>query len=203
MEIIIDQIKCIKSVDYIAISDNRKNQEDDLLCKKENDNIGTLVGQLGWITGQIRPDLAFELCQLSSILNHSKVDDILKANKLLLKAKSENILLRFGLLDPIENFKIVCCNDTSLGNLKDAGSQGGFIICLVGENNVSSPTMWKSKTLPRLVKSAMAVETLIPVKAAETCFWLANLLIKMLYCKPNDDKNMKIKYYTDNHQLYI
>ena len=91
LEIIIDQIKCIKSVDYIAISNDRKNQEDDLLRKKENYNIRTLVGQLGWITGQIRPDLAFELCQLSSILNHSKVDDILKADKLLLKAKSENI----------------------------------------------------------------------------------------------------------------
>ena len=202
-EITIDQINYIKSIDYIAISNNRKNQKDDLLCKEENDNIRTLVGQLGWITGQTRPDLAFEVCQLNSILNHSKVDDILKANKLLLKAKSEDILLRFGLPGPIENFKVVCYNDSSLGNLKDGGSQGGFIICLVGENNVSSPTMWKSKTLPRLAKSAMAAETLIPVEAAETCFWLAHLLIKMLYCKPNDDKNMKIKCYTDNHQFYI
>ena len=83
--------------------------------------------------------------QLSSILNHSKVDDVIKANKLLLKAKNENILLRFGLPGPIENFKIVCYDDSSLGNLKDEGSRGGFIIYLVGENNVSSPIMWKSK----------------------------------------------------------
>ena len=76
--------------------------------------------------------------QLSSILNHSKVDDIIKANKLLLKAKNENILLRFGLPGPIENFKIVCYDDSSLGNLKDGGSQGGFIIYLVGENNVTN-----------------------------------------------------------------
>ena len=79
--------------------------------------------------------------QLSSILNHSKVDDIIKANKLLLKAKNENILLRFGLPGPIENFKIVCYDDSSLGNLNDEGSRGGFIIYLVGENNVSSPIM--------------------------------------------------------------
>ena len=76
--------------------------------------------------------------QLSSILNHSKVDDVIKANKLLLKAKNENILLRFGLPGPIENFKIVCYDDSSLGNLKDGGSQGGFIIYLVGENNVTN-----------------------------------------------------------------
>ena len=57
---------------------------------------------------------------------------------------------------PSPNFKIVCYNDSSLGNLKDGGSQGGFIIYPVGENNVSSPLMWKSKKLCRVVKSAMA-----------------------------------------------
>ena len=50
-----------------------EKQEYDLLCKEEIDNIRTLVWQLGSITGQTRPDLAFEVCQLSSILNHSKV----------------------------------------------------------------------------------------------------------------------------------
>ena len=122
----IDQIKYIKSVNYIAVSNDRKKQKDGLLCKEENNNIRTLVGQLGCITGQTRPDLAFEVWQLSSILNHSKVDDILKAKKLLNKAKSENILLRFALPGPIENLKIVCYNDSSLRNLKDGRSQGGL-----------------------------------------------------------------------------
>ena len=48
----------------------------------------------------------------------------------------------------------------------------------------------------------MAAETLIQVEAAEACFWLASLLSKILYCKPNDDKNIKIECFTDNHQLY-
>ena len=58
--------------------------------------------------------------------------------------------------------------------------------------------MWKTT----LVMSAMAAETLIQVEAAEACFWLANLLSEMLYCKPNDDRNIKIECYTDNHQLH-
>ena len=77
-----------------------------MTCCVKKSNIRTLVGQLGWITGRTRPDLAFEVCQLSSILNCSKVD-ILKANKLLLKAKNENISLRFGLSGPTEDFKTV------------------------------------------------------------------------------------------------
>ena len=98
-EIIIDQVNCIKSVKYIVISNNRKNQKDELLCKEENDIIRTLVGQLRWVTGQTRPDFAFEVCQLSSILSHSKVDDILKANKLLLKAKNENSYKQWDLAE--------------------------------------------------------------------------------------------------------
>ena len=62
--------------------------------------------------------------------------------------------------------------------------------------------MWKSKKLRRVVKSAMAAENLIQVEATEACFWLANLLSEMLYCKPNDNKNIKIERDTDNHQLY-
>ena len=96
---------------------------------------------------------------------------------------------------PIENFKIVCYNDSSLGNLKDGGSQGGFIIYPVGENNVSSPLMWKSKKLCRDLNSAMEAETLIQVEAAKVCFWLANLLSEMLYCKSNDDQKIKIECY--------
>ena len=94
----------------------------------------------------------------------------------------------------IENFKIVCYNESSLENLKD-----GY---LVGENNVSSPIMWKSKKLHRVVRSAMAAETLNQVEAAEACFWLANLLNEILYCISNDAKNIKIESFTDNRQLY-
>ena len=84
----------------------KKQRKDDLLRKEENYN-RTLVWQLGWNTRQTRPDWAFEVCQLGSILNRSKVDNILKASKRL-KTKNKGVLLRFGLPGPIENFKIVC-----------------------------------------------------------------------------------------------
>ena len=75
------------------------------------------------------------------------------------------------------------------------------MIYLVGENNIYSPIMQKSQKLHKVVESAMAAEILIQVKAAEACFWLANLLSEILYCKPSDDKNIKIECFTDNHQL--
>lgn len=39
--------------------------------------------------------------------------------------------------------EIVSHNDAALGNLEDSGSQGGFIIYLVGEENVSLQEMWE------------------------------------------------------------
>ena len=89
-----------------------------------------------------------------------------------------------------KSFEIASYNDASLENFKDGGSQVLFIIYLSGENKVSSPIMCKSKKLCRVFKSAMAAETLIQVEAVGTCFWLANLLSGILYCQPNDDKNI-------------
>ena len=91
---------------------------------------------------------------------------------------------RFGLHGPIENFKIICYNGWSLGNLKNGGSRGGYIIYLVRKNSVFLPIICKSKRLRRVVKSAMAAQTLIQVEAAEACFWLANLLSECCIVNP-------------------
>ena len=37
---------------------------------------------------------------------------------------------------------LVCYSDTSLANLKDAGSQGGFIIFIIGSNKKYAPLKW-------------------------------------------------------------
>ena len=52
--------------------------------------------------------------------------------------------------------------------------------------------MLKSKKIYRIVKSAMTAETLIQVKSAKACFWLANLLSELLYNKPNNEYKIKI-----------
>ena len=135
-------------------------------------------------------------------MNHSKVEHILKANKVLAKAKAENVPIRLGLPGSVYDFRFACYNDSSLGNLKDGGSQGGFVIYLVDKNNNCSPIMWKSKKLCRIVKSAMAAETLIQVEAAEASFWLANLLNEILYAQNNNARSIEIECFTDNHQLY-
>ena len=53
------------------------------------------VGQSGWIAGMTRPDLAFGTSDICNSQKHSKVENIIKANKLLKLAKEERFKLTF------------------------------------------------------------------------------------------------------------
>ena len=104
------------------------------------------------------------------------VYEIIQANKILEKAKGENVILRLGLKSNINNFKIIGFNDAYFGNLSDRSSQGGYIIYLVSEIGECSPISWQFKKLQRVVKSAMTSETIVKVECSEVCYWIASLL---------------------------
>ena len=61
----------------------RKADKNDMLTDIETKKYRTLIGQLSWISCQTRPDLPFNLCELSSVANKAKVSDMIKANKVL------------------------------------------------------------------------------------------------------------------------
>ena len=58
--------------------------------------------------------------------------------------------------------------------------------------------MWQSKRLKRVVKSAMAAETLIQVEAAEAGFWISNINTEIYNLK----QKVPAECRTDSCQLY-
>ena len=104
----------------------RKADKNDMLTDIETKNYRTLIGQLSWMACQTRPDLSFDLCELSSVANKAKLLDMIKANKVLSKAKRNHVKLYYQPTD-ISNTAIVIYNDSSSGNLRGSGSQGGFL----------------------------------------------------------------------------
>ena len=176
------------SLEYFNIpNDRRRKHKNGSRFPDQNDNTRSLVRKLLWVTGQIKPDLTFDGCQLTASQKESAIDGILKVNKLLAQAKNENVLIQLGFPGSIESFKIVCHNNASSRNLPDSGLQGRFIICLVDEGKDSTLIMWKSKKLRRVAERVIAVKTLIQVEPAEVYFWLANIPRKILEGKPNDE----------------
>ena len=156
----------------------RKADKNDMLTDIETKKYRTLIGQLSWIACQTRPDLSFDLCELSSVANKAKVSDMIKANKVLSKTKRNHMKLYYQPID-VSNMTIVIYNDSSFVNLSSGGSQGGFITYLVDNQENCMPLMWQSKRLKRVVKSAMAAETLIQVEAAEAGFWISNIITEI------------------------
>ena len=195
----IDQISYVEDIEPIKISKERSMQKSEILDKDELKQLRTLIGQLGWVCGQTRPDISFDVCELSASVKHANVEDMIKANKVLVKAKNQHITLQFNRMSSIKDVSFVVYNDSSFGNLQNGGSQGGYIIFIKDKEGNVSPIMWQSKRLQRVVKSTMAAETLIQVEAAEAGYWLSNIFSE-IYGIANFNHN--IVCYTDSRQLY-
>ena len=178
--ILIDQISYINMIKEIDLMKERKAMKDTPLNNIGRKQLKTLIGPLSWVAGQTRPDLAFDFCDLSSCVKNPTVLDLITANKVLTKAKADTVVLNYkGLGDP-NKVKLVAYNDASFGNLKDSGSQGGLVICVINSTGHCSPIMWLSKKVRRVVKSAMAAETLVQVDSAEKVYGLLSCYKKFL-----------------------
>ena len=197
----LDQTLYTNTLVEVELEKERKEEKDSKLNMLELKNLRSVIGQLGWLAGQTRPDISFDICDLSSKVKNATVRDLLYANKVIRKVKSENVTLRFGSIDFYE-CKIIGYCYASLVKLVNGGSQGGFVIFLTDKNGQYFPIMWQSKKLRRVVKSAMAAETLILVDCAEACFWIRKLINEIIF-ENSDDKNLpEIECNTDSHQLY-
>ena len=197
----LNQNQYCKVVDPIPVSAARASRKLENCNKKEIDNLRSLVGQLGWLCTSTRPDLSYDVLELSCKLNHPKVEDLLHANKCLRKGNMFEGFMYFPNLGDISNCKLVAYSDASHANLSDGcASAGGFVVFLVGENNQSCPLYWESKKIRRVVKSTLAAETLAATDAVDMAFYLGNVLSQVLY---NEDKNViPIQLVVDNYSLY-
>ena len=193
----VDQISYNNNVEYVEMDAKRKADKSDMVTNIEPKKYRTLIGQLNWIACQTKPDLSFDHCEISSVANKAKVSDLIKANKVLSKAKSNHVKLYCLPID-IFNMAIVIYNDSLFGNLSGDGSQGGFITYLVDNQENCMPLMWQSKRLKCVVKSAMAAETLIQVEAAEAGFWISNIITEIYNLK----QNVLAECRTDSCRLY-
>ena len=133
-EIQIDQVSYLQSIQPVFISKSRSCRKQDTLNQEELHNLRTLVGQLNWLGTQTRPDILFECCTLMSSIKDAKVSDLLHANKLLSRMKSDQVSIKLFDIGNTGKMKLTAYHDASYVNLQDGGSQGGFIIFVTDQN---------------------------------------------------------------------
>ena len=188
-DITIDQINYSDNIKLINLKNNDINSKDRLQSQ---------IGKLLWISSQTRPDIAFDVCQLGTSFKNSGEQDIKYVNKALTYLKQDSLQIKYKQLGKDDNLKLIIYADASHGNLSDGGSQLGYLIFLVGENQKSCLVNWQSKRIKRVVRSSLSAETLALSDAIDDGVYIAELISELLF---NGSKQISIEVYTKSKSL--
>ena len=138
------------------------------------------AGQINWLVNQVRPDVAFDSCNMSNCIS-SDLDKALKiSNKIVRKVHYQDVTLCFHMDFNVMDCKVVTFCDASFKNLANHGSQGGFIAFIIDNKGIYSPIAWQSRKVRRVVKSTIAAESLAALDAAEMSVFLVAVLKDIL-----------------------
>ena len=199
--IISEQNNYINSVQPIPTSPKHKSEKYAELNQEEISELRAVIGQLSWVATSTRPDISFDVLELSMAIKHPLVEHIIKANKLIQMLKSYPCRILFPVLGDVQSIQIYVYFDASWGNLSDGSSAEGYIILLSTQNEKYSPMSRSSNKIHRKVQSTLCAETLATYDAVDEAIYIGHMLTELYY----DDyhKNQfPVTVYTDNQSLY-
>ena len=129
------------------------------MADEQKEMFRTAVGQLTRLAGISRPEISFHVCVAASVSSTATVTDAIHLNKVIKRIRNSVSFITFPSLD-FNSISVRVYTDGSFNSLPNGYSQGGQIAFLVDKHNNSSPIAWNSTKLRRVVRSALAAETL-------------------------------------------
>ena len=106
--------------------------------KEEKHKLGSMIGQINWVTTKMQPDIGFSVLDLSISMNKtSTILDLLNALKLLKKVTVNKGTLKYPNFSPISNPTIFVYIDVVYVNLcNGVSSVSGHVIFF--QNNIKN-----------------------------------------------------------------
>ena len=194
--ILLHQLPYIAGLDASTWSSDALNDKQRDLTTKEQTEFRALVGSLNWCVQGTRPDLAFEQIELATKIKNAKVEDYLKAIKLLKRLKSTELTIMYPNMADLRKMEMLVYSDASFANLDQMGSAGAYMVfCRNVDTGRSCPIGWKANKVKRVVRSTLAAEGLALAAGLDSAIYLRNFLSETLGIKPN------IKGIVDNKGL--
>ena len=197
--ICISQENYVNRLKHIPVSEERSRLKEEVINDEERQQLRSVVGKLNWLSGSTRPDISFNVGQIS-FGKKAKVKNLILANDVINQARNSQTDILFPKLKSMKDAYIVVFTDASFMNLEDGGSQGGHIIFVTDGVNCC-PVTWQSRRIKRIVRSTLAAETLSLVEGCETGYMVRKLLNEILPTSDNCAEK-PIICYTDNKSLY-
>ena len=196
----------INQHDYIANAEipqlqfNPGGGKEDVLSDKDVTFYRSMVGMLNWVVQSTRPDLAFDMVDLSTRFKCAKIEDLKRVKKIVTKLRSEKSEIVFPDLGPFSTWKLAVFSDASFGNLSGGvDSCGGFLIFLSAKCK-SCPIVWKSGRVQRVVKSTLAAEGLSLSEALDEAIYVRHVLCQ-IFSVPSKSEYFAITGITDHEGL--
>ena len=194
--ITMDQRSYAQSLNVIKISYSDATDKSRPLAESEVSKLRCAIGQLNWLACITRPDISFDVSVASSKIRKATIEEILNINKIITKVKATECSIRFPKLN-LDSLKIISYSDASFNNLQNAGSQGGHIVFLADDKNKCAPIEWKSNRIKRVVRSALAAESLACADCVDTVVYWSGAMSEILNTSAHLPESI-----IDSKQLY-
>ena len=158
----IDQAQYVANIDIPTLSAERMLEKDAEMSLEELSVLRQMTGILNWVTRATRPDLCFDMINLSTKFKGGVVKDLKEAKKTLANLKQNQAKILISDIGDLAKAEIWCFTDAAFGNINNGkDSTGSYIIFLVNKDNgKSAPIQWKSNKTRRRVQSSLAAEAL-------------------------------------------
>eukprot|EP00435_Cladocopium_sp_Y103_P058473 s1160_g20.t1 len=184
----LDQIDAIESLEYMVLQKDRRAMPNAPLTEDEKSAFRGLIGSLGWIARQTRPDVLVNVSLASQTMGNPTVKDVVELNKVV-KVLKDSYDFKWNFVPSsdltLENAVVFCMADSSFANTTKLRSQCGYIIGLTTQNFASgepAPVMileTYSGSIKRVCRSTLAAETNGFLTATEAADYLRMLLLEI------------------------
>lgn len=174
----LDQRDYINNIAPINIPRERRKGEDSVVTESERQELRGLIGSLQYAASNTRPDISSRLSHLQSKINCAVIKDLLEGNRLLSDAKRhDNVKITYESI-PIGDISFLAYSDASFATREKQQSQKGGLILASHKDvcsqkpAISSPIVWYSKKIDRVVASTLAAETYALSHAVDLLDWI-------------------------------
>ena len=185
----LSQEKYVDELKYINIRASRKRDKHAATDDYEKSQLRSLLGGISWHAQQVAPHFSSEVGLLLSEINHSQVDTLFRANKLLEQVKNmRSHRLKIHRID-LKNVGLFAWCDAAAQNRWDGSSTAGIVIgasdlgLLKGQVEKVTLLAWHSSKITRVCRSPGASEAIAAVNAEDLLYFVRFQFQEMLGSK--------------------